>query len=249
MDGNKKVNSYNNFNYYNSYSYGDYIKNFQYNPYQKLMNQNQNLYEGKYYPNRHIIPISNTDGSHVFYIKIASDKIGIEKNIREYNKIKDEKSPTNTEKLAINAEYGGSGGRVLIIETRNQKITEPSYAGEEISISILSNQWELNYDGLFGGVSLDYNRFNDYVIGNNYKLELDFSNFIPMDLNRKIKCESCNQEIKPLYFYNVRTGNYYYLCQNKHTNLYSTKVEHYKSKPMNYVEFKYFLRENDVIKF
>lgn len=35
------------------------------------MNQNQNLYEGKYYPNRHIIPISNTDGSHVFYIKIA----------------------------------------------------------------------------------------------------------------------------------------------------------------------------------
>lgn len=87
------------------------------------------------------------------------------------------------------------------------------------------------------------------VIGNNYKLELDFSNFIPMDLNRKIKCESCNQEIKPLYFYNVRTGNYYYLCQkNKHTNLYSTKVEHYKSV-MNYVEFKYFLRENDVIKF
>ena len=234
----EKTKTYNqNFNYYNSYSCDDYIKKFEFNPYQIFNFQGQKLYEGKYFPNRYIVPVSNTNGTHVFFIKVALDKIGIEKNKREYEKIK-------REQQQINAEIRGFDGRVLIVESINKSIIKNFVPTEgEAYIEKLNNEFELNYDGLFGENSLDCNIFNDLTIESN-SFGLDISNSFEMKLDKKIWCEELKQDIIPTYMYNSRTGNYHY--ESKEVLLNSKP---YKSNPMNYVQFKYFLRDNGVIKF
>ncbi len=225
------------FNFYNSYSCDEYIKKFEFSPYKNLNLQGQKLYEGKYYPNRHIVPISNVNGTHVILIKVALDKIGIEKNKREYKKIKNELNQ-------LNAEFRGFGERVLIVEAKNQFILQNSILinGEQ-EISYLNNQFDLNYDGLFGEKSLDENNFKGLSIGS-YSFDLDISNSFEIERTKKIWCEELKQEIVPKYMYNSYTGNYYYVYKVPPLN-----TELYTSKFMNYVEFKYFLRDNDIIKF
>lgn len=78
----------------------------------------------------------------------------------------------------------------------------------------------------------------------NYSLELDISNYFPIDKEKRIRCEECNKEIKPVYKFSTETENYYYECNNL---IHSPGS--YKSQGMSYVEFKYFLRDNGVIKF
>lgn len=235
----EKTQYYNkNFNYYNSYSCDDYIKKFEFNPYQNFNFQGQKLYEGKYFPNRYIVPVSNTNGTHVFFIKVALDKIGIEKNKREYKKINKDKVEL------IKAQFKGADGRILIVEAINQSILKnPIPTNGEIYINQLNNQFELNYDGLFGENSLDCNIFNDLTIESN-SFGLDISNSFEMKLDKKIWCEELKQEIIPTYMYNSSTGNYHY--EYKEVLLNSKP---YKSNPMNYVQFKYFLRDNGIIKF
>ena len=165
------------------------------------------------------------------------DKIGIEKNKREYEKIK-------REQQQINAEIRGFDGRVLIVESINKSIIKNFVPTEgEAYIEKLNNEFELNYDGLFGENSLDCNIFNDLTIESN-SFGLDISNSFEMKLDKKIWCEELKQDIIPTYMYNSRTGNYHY--ESKEVLLNSKP---YKSNPMNYVQFKYFLRDNGVIKF
>ena len=268
------------FNFNEMYSYDTYINKFEYNPYQSSNTEVKDLYAGKYYPNRHIIPISNTSGSHVFFIKIALDRIGIEKNKREYEKIKKENSLQTmiNPNSFINVKLEGVGGRILLVESMNQQIFKnimPQIG--EASISQLHNQAELNYDGLFGERALDINNFSNLIVGGN-QFELDISNVFPMDLTKKIWCEELKQEIIPSYWYNSDTGSYYYnylevqeqkqlqtnpmspvttqnpmspvTTQNPMAPPPTTELkELYRSENMNYVEFKYFLRENGIIKF
>ena len=138
----------------------------------------------------------------------------------------------------------------------------------EASISQLHNQAELNYDGLFGERALDINNFSNLIVGGN-QFELDISNVFPMDLTKKIWCEELKQEIIPSYWYNSNTDSYYYnivgIQEQKElqTNIMSPVTmqnpmapplttdfkELYRSEYMNYVKFKYFLKENGVIKF
>ncbi len=237
---NDKIQSYSNkvFNRYNRYSMSDYTKIFEYNPYKNLSFQEQSvLYEGKYYPNRHIVPISNENGTHVIFMKIALDKIGIDKNKREYKEIKSKNN-------SINVEFKGVGERILIVEAINQQIyRDIIYDYGEIKIIKLNDEIEFNYDGLFGGNALDYNNFTGLTVGVR-SFELDISNSFDMNLTKKIRCEELKQEIIPTYMYNVTTGNYHYECDN----ILENGVP-YKSNPMNYVEFKYFLRDNGIIKF
>ena len=170
-------------------------------------------------------------------MKIALDKIGIDKNKREYKEIKSKNN-------SINVEFKGVGERILIVEAINQQIyRDIIYDYGEIKIIKLNDESEFNYDGLFGGNALDYNNFTGLTVGVR-SFELDISNSFDMNLTKKIRCEELKQEIIPTYMYNVTTGNYHYECDN----ILENGVP-YKSNPMNYVEFKYFLRDNGIIKF
>ncbi|MBP9630563.1 MAG: hypothetical protein KBE03_08845 [Leptotrichiaceae bacterium] len=240
------------FNFYDSYSYDKYIKIFEYNPYQNLNFQKKKFYEGKYYPNRHIIPISNTSGTHVFFIKIALDRMGIEKNKREYKKIIDENKSnvTANPNSFINVELKGVDGEILLVEFVNQQIQNNimPYAVESL-IFQLNNQVELNYDALFSENALDSNNYFTNLIIRGKMFELDISNVFPMDTVKKIWCEELKQEIIPTYRYNNRTDNYHYEYKESLYNSEPDNSKPYKSKFMNYVEFKYFLRDNGIIKF
>ena len=177
--------------------------------------------------------MSDRNGRHVFIIKVALDKIGIEKNKREYR--------TLMQHNIENVKFKGVDGRVLVIEAKDKLITTVNINrnkrfGDEVEIDVLCDLLELNYDGLFGGTSLDKNDFSSIRIGFN-EVELDFSNYFNINIEKKIKCEALKQEIIPIYLYNTVTGNYRYRDKND-----------YISDPMNYVEFKYFLKERGVIK-
>ena len=56
------------------------------------------------------------------------------------------------------------------------------------------------------------------------------------------------QEIIPIYLYNTVTGNYRYVYENEEMIKGEVTKNDYISDPMNYVEFKYFLKERGVIK-
>ena len=70
-----------------------------------------------------------------------------------------------------------------------------------------------SYNGRFL-TSLDKNDFSSIRIGFN-KVELDFSNYFNINIEKKIKCEALKQEIIPIYLYNTVTGNYRYVYENK----------------------------------
>ena len=142
-----------------------------------------------------------------------------------------------------NVKFKGVDGRVLIIEAKDKLVTAVNTINRnrssgdevEIEIDVLGNVAEFNYDGLFGDASLDKNDFSSIGIG--FKIiDLDFSNYFNINIEKKIKCEALKQEIIPIYLYNRETGNYRYVYEN------------HISDPMNYVEFKYFLKERGVIK-
>lgn len=199
-------------------------------------NDSETYHYGKFYPNRHINILNNEEkNGQVTFVKIALDKIGIQKNEREYD-------------LYIKNRFTNiwlkNNGTILILEIDNCHIYKPNsyYKDREYKIEYLSNSFELNYDGLFGGDSLDINSFEGLLLNGN-SFEIDDSNIYFLNLEKKIKCEICNEEIVPEYFSNPNTKNYYYCCPN-HRNRNEGK-----SQSMNYVEFKYFLRDNGVIKF
>ena len=217
----------------NNYSIDNYFRNFYNGKEISYEGRRYREYDGLFYPNRTIIPISDRNGRHVFIIKVALDKIGIEKNKREYR--------TLMQHNIENVKFKGVDGRVLVIEAKDKLITtvdinKNKKVGDEVEIGVLCDLLELNYDGLFGGTSLDKNDFSSIRIGFN-EVELDFSNYFNINIEKKIKCEALKQEIIPIYLYNTVTGNYRYRDKND-----------YISDPMNYVEFKYFLKERGVIK-
>ena len=237
------------------YSTEDYFRNFYNGEEVSYKDRSNREYDGLFYPNRTIIPMSDRNGRHVFIIKVALDKIRIEKNKREYR--------TLMQHNIENVKFKGVDGRVLVIEAKYKLLAklnnlnnirrdggeveidggeveidgdEVKIDGDEVKIDVLCDLFELNYDGLFGGTSLDKNDFSSIRIGFN-EVELDFSNYFNINIEKKIKCEALKQEIIPIYLYNTVTGNYRYRDKND-----------YISDPMNYVEFKYFLKERGVIK-
>ena len=179
--------------------------------------------------------MSDINGRHVFIIKVALDKIGIEKNKREYR--------TLMQHNIENVKFKGVDGRVLVIEAKDKLITTVNINrnkrfGDEVEIDVLCDLFELNYDGLFGDTSLDKNDFSSIRIGFN-EVELDFSNYFNINIEKKIKCEALKQEIIPIYLYNTVTGNYRYVYENKEMINGKLTRNDYISDPMNYVEFNF----------
>ena len=164
--------------------------------------------------------------------------MGILKNRREENFIK--KNYGEGKNISLLNE-----GKILIFEDYGSLNEESPNYNSEIYLKFLYNKKELNYDELFGDQSLDENDFTaKSVNAGTRKIEVDFSNIYPIDENKKLKCEDCNEEVTPKYICNTITNNYHYECNNVPEG-----DPPYKSSPMNYVEFKYFLRDNGVIKF
>ncbi len=200
--------------------------------------ENNTFYTGKFYPNRQIIVFDNRkNNGNLVFIKIALDKMGIEKNRREYKKI-------GSKNNLINAELSGIDAKILILKMNQQSYLNIIYDHTEVEIKYLNSKSELNYDGLFGGTALDYNEFSELKMRDGNTFELDVSNSFEIDSTKRIRCVHCKEEIVPKYMSNGTTGNYYYECNNVPEG-----DPPYKSSPMNYVEFKYFLRDNGVIKF
>ncbi len=223
--------------YVNMKTYGDYFNEYDLNIYKEYVRNFENdvFYEGRFYPNRHIVVFNDTrNTSNIIILKIALDKLGIEKNKREEQLLK------KIYKDAIKIKLSDKGKCLIFINEKG--FNEDSY-DLNIDKNILFDNEEINYDVLFGDDSLDLNNFTGRSLKECTDLvELDLSNVYFIDKDRKLKLEN-GEYIVPKFKYDIDVNKYFYeeaMKRRREGELVSEK--------MTYVEFKYFLEKNGFIK-
>ncbi len=223
--------------YVNMKTYGDYFNEYDLNIYEEYVRNFENdvFYEGRFYPNRHIVVFNDTrNTSNIIILKIALDKLGIEKNKREEQLLK------KIYKDAIKIKLSDKGKCLIFINEKG--FNEDSY-DLNIDKNILFDNEEINYDVLFGDDSLDLNNFTGRSLKECTDLvELDLSNVYFIDKDRKLKLEN-GEYIVPKFKYDIDVNKYFYeeaMKRRREGELVSEK--------MTYVEFKYFLEKNGFIK-
>lgn len=233
-----KINKY--FEEYKSHSYNkiisfeDKIKQY-FNSYslEKEKAENKAFHSSKFYPNRQIVVFNyEKNKGEIVIIKFALDKVGIIKNKREAKII-----------IKIYANKGSvdllNNGEILMFISDKQFVSGKLYYNlEKTSGEYLYDMEELNYDGLFGDETMDINNYTGTSMEEGTrKFEVDLSNIYFIDKEKKLKCED-GEYITPKFRYDSELNKYYYEDSEGNKT----------SKKMTYVEFKYFLAENEFIK-